>query len=84
MSNWISNIRGHKDRMQWEISIVKEDNKTGKNSYGRWGKEKLCVSQSTGNLLVDDDIWDGLVALSIHVADVKNKMNGLKSKNKIK
>ena len=47
-AKWIVNIKGDVNSTSWEISVVREDNDHGKNSYGWFDENKLLVSHSGG------------------------------------
>jgi len=47
-SKWKVHIFGDPAGTEWEISIVREDNKNGQQSWGWFGEDKLLVSHNGG------------------------------------
>lgn len=74
MAKWVVATKGGPSVDSFEISVLRDDNKHGKASYGWFDKDKLLISQSGGPCRnkVNRRVWDKLVAIAHEVADELN------------
>lgn len=78
MSNakWVAHTKGGYTTDGFEICVIRDNNKHGKESYGWFGKDKILVSDSGGpchGRIRHKFLWDGLVKLAHEMADILNK-----------
>jgi len=78
MNKWIIDSKGIYGDNTWEISVLKESNTCGKESYGRFGPHKLYIS--AGNNVqqkVNKEVWTKLVRTASDIAnDLNRNENG--------
>ena len=75
-SKWVVHTKGGYTTEHFEVCVIRDDNKHGKQSYGWIDKDKILISSSGGPCryrIVSKMIWDGLVELAYKVADELNK-----------
>ena len=75
-SKWVVHTKGGYTTDGFEICVIRDNNKHGKESYGWFDKDKICVSESSRlcrNKIANKIIWDGLVELANRVADILNE-----------
>jgi hypothetical protein len=73
MNKWIVDSKGIYGDNNWEISVLKESNTGGKESYGHFGPHKIYIS--SGNNIthkVNRDVWTKLVRVA---SDIANDLN---------
>lgn len=72
---WIVDIKGAPNQNTFEISVLRESNTHGQNSYGWFGDDKLLISHDGGpcHIPVTDMVWNELVEVAHRVA---RKLNG--------
>lgn len=71
--HWIVSIKGVPDE-EMEISVVRNNNKHGQQSYGWFNSNKLCISQG----VIIKTVFDKLVKVAYSVADELNEKEGFK------
>ena len=74
MSKWVVDSKGIYGDTHWEISVLKESNQHGKESYGRFGPQKIYIS--SGNDItrkVNKQVWTKLVRIASDLANDMNK-----------
>ena len=83
MAEWVVNTKGGPSTDSFEISVLRADNKHGKESYGWFGKAKLLVSHSGGPCRdkVSRQIWDKLVNVAEDVAHELNVKEAMEKAN---
>ena len=75
-SKWVVHTKGGYTTDGFEICVIRDNNKHGKESYGWFDKNKILVSESGSlckNKIANKIIWDGLVELAHKVADILNE-----------
>ena len=77
-SKWIVQVKGEKCSNSFEISVVREDNKLGRKSWGWFDTDKLLVTHNGGpcNWPLTARIWDKMLVAAHEVADEMNKEEG--------
>jgi hypothetical protein len=71
---WIVDSKGIYGDTHWEISVLKESNHHGKESYGWFGPQKLYIS--SGNDIthtINREVWTKLVRVASDLANDMNK-----------
>lgn len=74
-AKWVVHTKGGRTTNGFEICVIRDDNRHGKESFGWYGKDKIYISDCGGpchNKIVNKMIWDGLVELAHKVADALN------------
>ena len=75
---WVVDSKGIYGDIHWEISVLKESNTGGKESYGRFGPQKIYIS--SGNDVtrkVNKEVWTKLVRTASDIAnDLNRNENG--------
>ena len=74
MAKWVVNKKGGPSVDSFEISVIRDDNRHGKESYGWFDKNKLLISSSGGpcRTKITRQVWDKLLAVAHEVADELN------------
>ena len=74
MSKWIVDIKGAPEQSPFEISVLRDDNKHGKESYGWFKENKILISNSGGPCRnsLRQSVWDRLVSVAEIVAEMMN------------
>ena len=73
-TKWIVNKKGGPSVDSFEISVIRENNRHGKESYGWFDKDKLLISSSGGpcRTKITRQVWDKLVKVAHEIADELN------------
>lgn len=73
-AKWIVDIKGSANSESFEISVIREDNEHGKDSYGWHDENKLYISGSGGPCqdCLTEKVWGKMVILAQEVADEMN------------
>lgn len=76
LSPWIVEIKGQAGRQSFEISVVREDNVHGIQSYGWFDRRKLLICHNGGPCQwpLIPLVWDKMVRLAQEVAAELNEM----------
>jgi hypothetical protein len=71
---WIVNIKGAADSTSFEISVLRENNAFGQDSFGWFDADKKLITHNGGPCRwpLTQKIWDKQVALAQEVADEMN------------
>jgi len=71
---WEANINGKKCADSFEISVVRQSNEHGHESYGWFGDNKLLISSSGGPCKwpVTEQVWDKLIEVAKETAQELN------------
>jgi len=74
-SKWIVHIKDERSNDCFEITVLREDNEHGIESYGWIDEDKLLISSSGGASedLVTEKVWDKLVRVACEVARELNQ-----------
>lgn len=72
---WIVDIKGGPNESPFEISVVRESNKHGRESFGWFGPDKHLISHNGGpcNDHVQAYVWNRLVSLAQQFARELNR-----------
>ena len=73
-TKWVVNTKGEPCKDSFEISILRDNNNFGKNSFKWYGQTKILIS--SGAFKLEKDIWDELIILAEKIAETKNKKEG--------
>ena len=71
-NKWIVDVKGEANGSSFEISVLRENNTHGRESFGWFGVDKRLISSSGGPCrnCVTESVWDML----IHVAHIEAAM----------
>lgn len=72
---WVVDIKGGPNEEHFEISVMRDDNKLGRESYGWFGRDKLLVTHNGGpcHWALTERIWDRCVSIAKQTADELNR-----------
>lgn len=70
---WVVATHGKPNSSGYEIAIVRENNRHGRQSYGGFGEHKLLISQGGSGESLPVVIWDKLVKLAYETAEELNR-----------
>lgn len=75
---WIINTKGRAGATSFEISVLRDDNAHGKQSYGWFDSHKLLIAHNGGPCQwpLTQKVWNKLVAVAIEVAAELNAEEG--------
>ena len=75
---WIVNTKGGAGEEFFEISVVRESNEHGIESYGWIDKDKLLITHNGGHCRwpITQFVWDGCIQLAQQLADNLNGAGG--------
>lgn len=70
---WVVDSKGIYGDTHWEISVLKDSNKHGKESFAWFGPQKLYISAGSDiTHRVSKEVWTKLVRIA---SDLANEMN---------
>lgn len=69
---WIVQIKGKKYSDNFEISLVRECNATGQLFWGKFGKDKLLISNSPYVNSLTEKVWKRTVRMAKELAEELN------------
>ena len=70
---WLVQALGNRERGSFEISLVREDNRHGRKSWGWFDANKLLITHNgAGNIVMTKQIWDWQIAIANEVAEKLN------------
>ena len=73
-AKWIVDVKGAAGKRSFEISVLRDDNQLGKQSYGWFDKNKLLITHNGGpcEWPLTQKVWDKQIALAKEVANELN------------
>ena len=80
-SKWVVHTQGQPGSDFFEISVLREDNIHGKDSYGWFGNNKIHITSSGGpfsNKISFEHLWDDLIEVAQRLADKLNTQESAK------
>ena len=76
IGRWQIDVKGDwntaKEPEGYEISVLREDNKSGKKSFGWCDENKLLIASDEVYGEISEEFWNKLVRLANQIADILN------------
>jgi hypothetical protein len=76
---WITQVFGKRNSAHWEISVVREDNKHGRRSWGWFDDRKIMISSSVphSDWTIPGYVFDQQVKIAGEIARRLNAGEGI-------